>query len=325
MAIFHLSTKIIGRSTNRSAVACASYRAGEKLHDERLGRSFQFKHEDRVAHTEIIAPASAPEWVSDRSKLWNSVEANERRKDAQLSREFQIALPHELPLRLQKELLANWLREQITPLGLVADVAIHKRPAGEEQNDHAHVMTTFRSIEADGSWSKTKDRSLNSTEQLEQWRSSWAKHVNAALERNGYGEIQIDHRSNKRRGIEQLPTIHEGYAAQGIEARGGHSWRAALNRQIRKTNWQILEQIKARAIAWLGQKRAADPVDLDLTPAQAPKKPEPALAPIVAKPPTRLPEMPLPVPDNEAKERKKAAHRTAWQQGQQGGGDGIEG
>jgi ATP-dependent exoDNAse (exonuclease V) alpha subunit len=329
--------KIIGRSKNRSAVASASYRAGEELHDERLGRSFKFQRSERVAHTEIIAPASAPEWVSDRSKLWNSVEANERRKDAQLSREFEVALPHELPIRLQKELLSNWVREQITPLGLVADVAIHKKPIGEEQNDHAHVMTTFRSIEEDGSWSKTKDRSLNSKEQLEQWRSSWAKHCNAALERAGYDEKHwIDHRSNKARGIETLPTIHEGYAAQGIEARGDRSWRAAVNREIHRQNRQILDEIKARVTqAANAAKRAATAIadgfqQLGRGPGEtAPKsKPTPAPAPTWQPPPMRKPdklegEPPPVVTDAEAEKRKKAAQRAAWEQS--GGDGGIRG
>lgn len=330
VAIYHLSTKIIGRSNNRSAVACASYRAGEKLHDERLGRSFQFKREDRVAHKEIIAPDDAPEWVRDRAKLWNSVEANERRKDAQLSREFQIALPHELPRKQQRELLHGWIREQITPLGLVADAVIHAKPEGEEENDHAHVMSTFRSIGADGSWSKTKDRSLNSPEQLEQWRASWAKHVNDALDRAGYTEDHhVDHRSNKARGIETEPTIHEGYAAQGIEARGGRSWRVELNRQIHQANRRILAEIKARAVATYRQlaQKLAPTAGLELTPATqtpAPKKQEPAPAPIAAKPqPTMQPEMPPPtVRDAETEKRKKAAHR-AWIE--RGGGGGIGG
>lgn len=320
MAIYHLSTKIIGRSENRSAVASAAYRAGEKLHDERLGRSFKFQRQERVAHTEIIAPASAPQWVSDRSKLWNSVEANERRKDAQLSREFEVALPHELPLRLQKELLANWIKEQVTPLGLVADVAIHKKPIGEEQNDHAHVMTTFRSIEADGSWSKTKDRSLNSPEQLEQWRSSWANHVNAALERAGYEDRQVDHRSNKRRGIEILPTIHEGYAAQGIEARGARSWRAEFNREIHRRNRQILEEIKTRATqAANAIRRAAASISMEITTAPqapAPKKPEPAPPPIKAQ---SQPTTPPAILDVEVVKRKKVIKRPPWYPGGDGG------
>jgi hypothetical protein len=339
MAIFHLSTKIIGRSKNRSAVACASYRAGEQLHDERLGRSFKFKRQDRVAHTEIIAPASAPEWVSDRAKLWNSVEANERRKDAQLSREFQVALPHELPLRLQKELLNNWLREQVTPLGLVADIAIHRAPLGKVQNDHAHIMTTFRSIGADGSWSKTKDRTLNSPEQLEQWRASWAQHINDALNRAGYendDDRKVDHRSHKRRGLEELPTIHEGYAAQGIEARGDRSWRVAVNREIHRQNRQFLAQIKARvmqaatsAMALAASAFADGFAQFGKGPGEtAPKStPKPAPPPVRQPPPMRpdkLEDEPPPVvADAEAEKRKKAAHLAAMRQ--LGGGGGIGG
>ncbi len=337
MAIFHLSTKIIGRADNRSAVASAAYRAGEELHDERLGRSFKFKRSERVAHTEIIAPDFAPEWVADRSKLWNSVEAGEPRKDAQLSREFQIALPHELPLRLQKELLTGWLREQITPLGLVADVAIHRKPIGEEQNDHAHVMTTFRSIEADGSWSKKKDRTLNSTEQLEHWRASWAKHVNAALDGAGYdADRHVDHRSHKRRGLEELPTIHEGYAAQGIEARGERSWRVEINRERRRLNQQILAEIKARVTqAANAVSRAAAAVadsfqQLGRGPGEtAPKStPKPAPPPVWQPKPMQKPDKlaegpPVDLPDAEAEKRKKAAREAAWRQ--QGGGGGIGG
>ena len=37
MAIYHLSAKVIGRSSGRSSVAAAAYRAGERLVDERRG------------------------------------------------------------------------------------------------------------------------------------------------------------------------------------------------------------------------------------------------------------------------------------------------
>ncbi|MCU7225948.1 MobA/MobL family protein, partial [Acinetobacter bohemicus] len=38
MAIYHFSVKNISRSAGRSAVACAAYRSGEKLIDERYGK-----------------------------------------------------------------------------------------------------------------------------------------------------------------------------------------------------------------------------------------------------------------------------------------------
>jgi hypothetical protein len=294
MAMYHFSIKMIGRSEGRSAVACASYRAGEKLLDERLGRSFEFKRQDRVAHREIIAPDFAPEGLQDRGELWNSVEAAERRKDAQLSREFQVALPLELTLAQQRELISEWVREQLTPLGVVADVAIHKAPLGANPNDHFHLMSTTRSIEVDGSWSKTKDRSLNSPEQLDQWRASWADHANRALEKAGH-DARIDHRSNRARGIETEPTIHEGYASQAIEARGGHSWRAEFNRQIRKTNQQILAEIKAKATqAANAVKRAATANFRELaqrlarSPAETAPKPAPKAVPKPVLQPQRM-------------------------------------
>jgi hypothetical protein len=121
---------------------------------------------------------------------------------------------------------------------------------------------------------------------------------------------QVDHRSHKRRGITDVqPGIHVGYAAQGIEKRGGRSWRVALNRQIRQTNQRILAEIKAKAVATyraftkgLAQKLAADAIGPELTPATptpAPKKQEPAPARQAAKlEPTSLAEMlPLMRPD----------------------------
>ena len=87
MAIFHFSAKVIGRSSGRSAVAAAAYRAGERLHDERLDRDHDFTDKAGVVHSEVLLPEGAPEHLSDRERLWNDVEASEKRKDAQLARE----------------------------------------------------------------------------------------------------------------------------------------------------------------------------------------------------------------------------------------------
>lgn len=317
MALYHLAMKNIGRSEGRSAVACASYRAGENLRSDELGKTFRFKREDRVAHTEIISPDYAPEWVSDRGQLWNSIEANEVRKNSRLAREFELGLPHELSLEQQKDLIRSWAKEQLTPLGLIADVAIHIRPDAGERNDHAHIMTTPRAIEPDGSWSKKKDRGLNTPEQLEQWRASWAMHANVALERAGQ-EARINHRSNKARGKPELPTIHVGYKHQAIVAKGGRSWRIEKNQEIRRTNLQILADIKRKAFAWISQKMAPDKVGMDLTPAAQTKKKEPAPpAPIITKTEPILPPLiPPPEPSDdkaEAEKRKKTpAQLAAW-------------
>ena len=43
-----------------------------------------------------MLPENAPEGWSDRGRLWNDVEAFEVRKDAQLAREVEFAIPREM-------------------------------------------------------------------------------------------------------------------------------------------------------------------------------------------------------------------------------------
>ena len=96
MAIYHLHVKVIGRKSGSSAVASAAYRSGSRLRDERLDRSHDFSAKRGVVHSEVMLPENAPEAWSDRERLWNDVEAFEVRKDAQLAREVEFALPREM-------------------------------------------------------------------------------------------------------------------------------------------------------------------------------------------------------------------------------------
>ena len=83
----------------------------------------------------------------------------------------------------------------------------------------------------------------NSEEQLTAWRAAWADVSNRCLERAGREE-RIDHRSNAARGLDEIPTIHEGAAAQALERRGVISNRCELNRQIKADN-ALLRELKA--------------------------------------------------------------------------------
>jgi ATP-dependent exoDNAse (exonuclease V) alpha subunit len=96
VAIYHFSAKMIARSSGRSAVAAAAYRSASGLLDERDARTHDFRHKADVVHSEILLPAGAPERWADRAVLWNAVEAAETRKDAQLAREVEFALPREV-------------------------------------------------------------------------------------------------------------------------------------------------------------------------------------------------------------------------------------
>ena len=92
MAIYHFSVKTISRSAGRSAVACSAYRSGEKLIDERQGKEQDYTKNRRGIY-KIYAPENTNPELLDRNQLWNTVEKVERRKDANLAREFEIAFP----------------------------------------------------------------------------------------------------------------------------------------------------------------------------------------------------------------------------------------
>ena len=96
MAIYHFTAKVISRSKGRSAVAAAAYRSASEIRDYRQDLTFDYAAKPDVIHSEILAPEGAPQWVHDRELLWNAVEAGEKRRDAQVAREVEFALPEEL-------------------------------------------------------------------------------------------------------------------------------------------------------------------------------------------------------------------------------------
>ena len=83
----------------------------------------------------------------------------------------------------------------------------------------------------------------NSEEQLVEWRKAWADVSNRYLERYGHDE-RIDHRSNAARGLDEIPTIHEGVTARALERKGVIADRCEINRQIKADN-ALLRELKA--------------------------------------------------------------------------------
>ena len=151
MAIYHLRASVISRSQGRSATAAIAYRSAERIADRRTGLVFDYAAKAGVEHTEILAPADAPDWVRDRSELWNRVEEAERRRDSQVAREVRVALPSELSHAERVELVRAFAREQFVDRGMVADVALHAPGRdGDERNHHAHILLTTRELDAEG-------------------------------------------------------------------------------------------------------------------------------------------------------------------------------
>jgi hypothetical protein len=247
VAIYHFSAQVLGRGKGRktldgrpktkpdNAVAAAAYRAGEKLRDDREGKAQDYSRKQGVAHREIIVPEGGAAWLADREKLWNLVERMESRADAQVAREINIALPHELTADARRALVQSYIREQFTARGMVADFALHD-PVPERGDDprnfHAHIMLTLRQATKAG-LHEVKTREWNSRELLGEWRSAWQRHANLALERAGQ-RARIDHRTlmeqraeAKARGdakaamlLDRAPEIHVGPRPRAMQGRG---------------------------------------------------------------------------------------------------------
>jgi len=234
VAIYHLSAKVISRADGRSAVAAAAYRSASELHDERLGRAHDFTNKAGVIHSEILLPEGAPARLSDRATLWNEVEAGEKRKDAQLAREIEIALPRELSQAEAIRLAQDFVRERFVAHGMVADLNVHwSRTADGELQPHAHVMLTMREVGPKGFGPKV--RAWNRTDVLVGWRERWAELVNERLAECGH-DLRVDHRSYAEQGIGFEPQNKIGAAGSRRQARGEDAERAAEHEEISRRN-----------------------------------------------------------------------------------------
>ena len=226
MAIYHLSTKVFSRGKGQSATAAAAYRAGVDIYDSRTGEWHRYSNRGGVMESEIHAPPGSPDWVHDRSKLWNEAEAKEDRstrpQTAQIAREIEVSLPHELPHDSRKELLTTFIRDRYVSKGFIADISYHQPEPGkngDDRNYHAHILISMRAMNEHGEF-QNKDRTwLNRKDLLKVERQAWADYLNLALERAGSQE-RVSPESFEERGLNRLPGQHLGPEATAIERRG---------------------------------------------------------------------------------------------------------
>jgi Ti-type conjugative transfer relaxase TraA len=234
MAIYHLHVKVIGRKSGASAVASAAYRSGSRLRDERLDRSHDFSAKRGVVHSEVMLPENAPQAWSDRERLWNDVEAFEIRKDAQLAREVEFAIPREMSEAQGIELARDFARGEFVDRGMIADLNVHWDMAEDgSPKPHAHVMLTMRAADENGFGPKARD--WNRTEMVERWRERWAVLANERLAELDI-DARIDHRSLEAQGIALEPQCQIGAPAQRIEGEGIEADRAEIHREIARNN-----------------------------------------------------------------------------------------
>lgn len=277
MPIYHCNIKMISRSSGRSASGAAAYRSASVIKDPDTGLIHDYSKKRDAVFSEILLPDNAPREYADRQTLWNAVQAVETRKDAQLVREVEVALPLEFSREEMIECVRSYGLENFVSVGMIADWALHEKKG----NPHAHILLTVRGLDENGKWiakqktafvldekgeriplidpktgeQKVRVRKGKGTEKLwvresipandwndqgnaEKWRAAWAECCNRYLKNE-----KIDHRSYKRQGIEKEPTIHEGHVTREM---GVRSDRYRLNKEIKKRNW-LMEGIRKLA------------------------------------------------------------------------------
>jgi len=238
-----------------SAIASAAYRSGETLHDDRTDKTFNYSSKEDIIHSEIMTPADAPEWMQDREKLWNGVEANEKRKDAQLARSLIAALPRELSMEQNMAFVQDFVQAEFVSKGMVADVAIHDKEASDGgRHPHLHVMLTMREVEDDG-FAQKKNREWNSTAQLKDWRTAWGEMQNRYIEAAG-GAGDLSMASYKDREIDKQPQLHVGPKLRKKEHRESQLRKVDKNHVIEHRN-----VVKVAATEWQPEYTAKDEAD----------------------------------------------------------------
>lgn len=277
MAIYHLSAKPISRASGRSAVAAAAYRCAERLTNERDGLVHDFTRKQGVEHTEIVLPDGVKaDWAFDRSALWNAAELAEKRKDARVAREFEIALPHELSMDGRVGVVREFAQELANRYGAAVDFAVHApHRDGDIRNWHAHVMMTTRQVSEEGLGTKTYLEHKNARllangmattdMQLRDIRQVWEGIANHALAREGL-DIRIDHRSHDERGLELSPTAHMGVHATQIDRRGAVVDRARLDAEAASKNADLIREKPEQVLTLItAEKSVFDRLDVART------------------------------------------------------------
>ncbi|RVD57468.1 Ti-type conjugative transfer relaxase TraA [Mesorhizobium sp. M2D.F.Ca.ET.185.01.1.1] len=272
MAIAHFSVSIVSRGDGRSAVLSAAYRHCARMEFDREARTVDYTRKERVLHEEFLLPGDAPQWlrslIADRSiagsseAFWNTVEAFEKRADAQLAKDLTMALPQELSAQQNIALVRDFVERHILSKGMVADWVYHDNPG----NPHVHLMTTLRPLTEDGFGAKkvavlgeegqplrTKGGKIvyelwaGGGDDFNAFRDAWFERLNHHLALNGI-DLRVDGRSYEKQGIDLVPTVHVGVGAKAIErkaqveGRKPELERLELKQERREENARRIQQ-----------------------------------------------------------------------------------
>jgi ATP-dependent exoDNAse (exonuclease V) alpha subunit len=264
MAVYFLNMKTFGRSGGSSAASAAAYRAGERIRDERMGKTYDHSERQDVMHKEIVLPSQFADeemaWARDRASLWNAAESAETRKNARVAREYLVALPVELSPPQRLELVRGFSQELSDRYGFAVDLAIHAPrdiPGSDPRNFHAHLLTTTREVKMEGLGAKTtldmsdgNRRNLGLPpviNELLHVRERWATVTNEALQ-EAQVATRVDHRSLDAQGIDREPRPHIPRAAFEMER---HGYQSVVAERMRE---EYQARVQARLERVVGQE-----------------------------------------------------------------------
>ena len=276
----HTHVDIVARSKGHSVIAKAAYNARDKLHDEYYGKTHDYSKKEDLVFSKIFLPEHIPKEFSNREYLWNSVEKIEKSKNSQLARSLLFILPRELNEQDRIKLIGEFIEENFTSKGMIADCNIHNPMASDhEEQPHAHILLTLREIDEKGNWKpkcrkeyildengekiklksgnyksrKVNLNDWNEPDKAKEWRENFSKKANEYLARNNINK-RIDPRTFKEQGREELPQIHLGTSSYQMEKKGIQTERGNQNRKIIALNLEFrkLKEELSKLTSWIG-------------------------------------------------------------------------
>ena len=261
----HTHVDIVSRSKGENVIAKAAYNARDKLKDDYYGKTHDYSKKDDLVFSKIFLPEHIPKEFSKREYLWNEVEKIEKSKNSQLARNLLFTLPRELNEEDRIKLISEFIEENFTSKGMIADCNIHNPTASDnEEQPHAHILLTLREIDEQGNWkAKSKKEYIldengekiklksgnyksrkvnlndwNEPDKAKEWRENFSKKANEYLARNNIDK-RIDPRTFGEQGREELPQVHLGTASFQMEKKGIQTERGNHNRKITAFNLEF--------------------------------------------------------------------------------------
>ena len=250
MAIYHVAAQTFSRARGQNIVAAAAYRAGLNLVDEN-GVRHDYRRRGKVEGSICIAPMGSPDWSIDPQELWVNASKAEKRRDATVGREFEVALPHELDTLQRWALVKDMCKQLVGRFGFALQASVHTPRTPEELNWHVHILTTTRRMSPQGLDEKVRELDGGPSGRAEiNWvREMIAGRINAHLTAAEV-DARVDHRTLEQQAksaekvgdfesaavLSRDPTKHLGKAAAAMLRRGEVSGRGLENEAIEREN-----------------------------------------------------------------------------------------